>query len=495
MPHSFLFGHLLIAAKVAMKAPPDLANSLVPYMISLEHPEIAKHGYFYLDMWPVASQILAVSHPDMMVQFCQDTSFAKHTQMPFEFGPLTHGVDLVTSNGQHWKTWRSIFNPAFSSKNIQGYVPAMLEEYKVFRAKLEAYALNGKTIKMDQSTMALTVDIIGHAVLGADLHAQTTGCDIFDALKRQIALLLVDYSPEGLGKLLNPIRQFHIWNNNRIMKKGILPYILEGIRNEDRKEGSKTMHSLAVRSYRKEHSAVEGEIDSRWIDVAVDQFKMLLFAGHDTVSSTICFVLALLHFHPEEMAKVRQELEEVLGPDAAAGQDAIARTPEILNQLVYLNAVIKETLRLFGPVSGSVRQATEGQHIYHHETGKALPLWDLMLFSHQAQLHRDEKFWPRPHDFIPERFTAREGDELYPHKNTFRPFEMGSRNCIGQEFAMTELRLTLALSLLDMDFEPMYPKDGPKYFGTILYQTSPPEEITMHPKDGMPMKVSFRKKA
>ncbi len=330
---------------------------------------------------------------------------------------------------------------------------------------------------------------------GARLHAQTTGCEIFDALKRQIALLLVDYSPEGLSKLLNPVRPFRIWNNNRIMRKGVLPHILNGIRDHDRKEGSKTMHSLAVKSYRDEHSAAEGEIDARWVDVAVDQFKMLLFAGHDTVSSTFCFVTALLHFHPEELAKVRAELDEVLGSDSSVGQEAIARTPELLNRLTYLTAVIKETLRLFGPVSGSVRQAAEGQRIYHHESGEQLPLWDLMIFSHQAQLHRDERFWPRPHEFIPERFTAKDGDALYPHKNTFRPFELGSRNCIGQEFAMTELRLVLALALRDLDFEPMFPGDGPKYFGTVLYQSTPPEEITMHPRGGMPMKVSFRKRA
>lgn len=275
----------------------------------------------------------------------------------------------------------------------------------------------------------------------------------------------------------------------------MLPYILEGIRNQNEKSGSKTMHSLAVKSYRNEHSAEEGDIDAHWIDVAVEQFKMMLFAGHDTVSSTVCFVTALLHLHPEKSAKLCAELDEVLGPDLASAQAAIAQSPEILNRLTYLTAVIKETLRLFGPVSGTIRKAAEGQYLHHHETGQQLPLWDLMLFSHQAQLHRDEKFWPRPHEFIPERFTAKEGDELYPHKNTFRPFELGARNCIGQEFALTEMRLVLALTVRDLDFEPMYPKDGPKYFGSPLYQTTPSEEITMHPRDGMPMRVSFKKKA
>ena len=279
------------------------------------------------------------------------------------------------------------------------------------------------------------------------------------------------------------------------MKKEVLPYILDGIRNSNGKDLGKTMHSLAVKSYKSEHSAEEGEIDASWIDVAVNQFKMLLFAGHDTVSSTVCFVTGLLHFHPEKLAKLRAEIDEVLGPDLSSAQEAIAQSPEILNRLTYMTAVIKETLRLYGPVSGSIRQAAAGQHIFDPETGVQLPVWDLMLFSHQAQLHREEKFWPRPHEFIPERFTAKEGEDLYPHKNTFRPFELGSRNCIGQEFAMTEMRLVLALTVRDLDFEPVYPKDGPKYFGSPLYQTTPPEEITMHPKDGMPMKVSLRRKA
>lgn len=148
-----------------MKGPSDIAPALIPYLISTHNPETEKPGYFYLDMWPVSEQMIVMVHPDMMVQFCQEPSFAKHPQMPWEFGPFTHGVDLVTSNDQAWKTWRSIFNPGFSSKNIQTYVPAMLEEYNIFRTKLESFAATGEIFKMDQHAMALTVDIIGHAVL------------------------------------------------------------------------------------------------------------------------------------------------------------------------------------------------------------------------------------------------------------------------------------------------------------------------------------------
>ena len=62
------------------------------------------------------------------------------------------------------------------------------------------------------------------------------------------------------------------------MRNIVLPYILDGIRDTDRKEGSKTMHSLAVKSYLTEYSAEEGSINAEWINTAIDQFKMLLFA-------------------------------------------------------------------------------------------------------------------------------------------------------------------------------------------------------------------------
>jgi cytochrome P450 len=165
LPHSFLLGHLGIAARYTMRAPDDLATAMVPYFIADDNPEIRKYGYFYLDMWPVAHQMIVVHHPDIIAQFTQEPSFPKHLQLPWEFEPMSHGLDLVTSNGQHWKTWRSTFNPAFASKNIQTYIPVMLEEYNIFRSKLESFASKKETFKMDNHAMALTVDIIGHAVL------------------------------------------------------------------------------------------------------------------------------------------------------------------------------------------------------------------------------------------------------------------------------------------------------------------------------------------
>lgn len=130
-----------------------------------EYPEICKQGLVYFDAWPIAFPMLAVFHPDMMAQFCQDRSMPKHELMAYEFQYFTQCNDLVNQEGQAWKTWRSIFNPGFSTKNIMTLVPAMLEEIQVFKRWLNEVASSGQTVNLDHQCMKLTADVIGRAVL------------------------------------------------------------------------------------------------------------------------------------------------------------------------------------------------------------------------------------------------------------------------------------------------------------------------------------------
>lgn len=148
-----------------MKYPQDLDGQAMPLLVKEEYPEICKHGFHYLDLWPISQQMLTVWDPNLMVQYCQDNSLPKHSQMKFEFEPMTKGMDIVCSNGDHWKMWRSIFNPGFSAKNVTSLVPKILEEILIFRKWLEKAAESGETVKIDKQAMNLTVDVIGQAVL------------------------------------------------------------------------------------------------------------------------------------------------------------------------------------------------------------------------------------------------------------------------------------------------------------------------------------------
>jgi len=109
--------------------------------------------------------MLAVFHPDMMAQFTQETSLPKYKSMATEFRPFTQLNDLLTQEGQEWKTWRTIFNPGFSAKNLVSLVPQMIEEVLIFRDWLKDVAASGQVTKLEDQASKTTIDVIGRFLL------------------------------------------------------------------------------------------------------------------------------------------------------------------------------------------------------------------------------------------------------------------------------------------------------------------------------------------
>ncbi|KAK3940256.1 cytochrome P450 [Diplogelasinospora grovesii] len=515
LPHSYLLGHLPVVAKLTMKYPSDVFGGLVPHLLAKEYPEMAKHGLFYMDMWPITAPMLSVYHPDMMTQFCQDTSLPKAELLHYEFQPFTQCRDLLNLEGAEWKKWRSIFNPGFSARNIISLMPAFLEEIHVFTDHLKEAARTGEIIKMEDPAMKLTIDVIGRAVLGTRLHSQTKPSPFYEAMHRQVGWLIVDMTPPSILKLLNPLRPLIMWNNNRIMRNYLMPFIQQGItdyaRSRGEEAGPKTINSLATKAYLNEFKPTSPSgggggggahvIDSHFIDMALSQLKIFIFAGHDTTATTLSFAYHLLYKNPDKLAILRAEHDDVFGPDPTTAEGQLSSNPQLLNSLPYTQAVIKETLRMFPPV-GSVREGQRGFFLTHPDTKTRYPTEGWMLFSNSFSMQRSEEIWPRADEFLPERWlnnttTATPEDNgsglRSRYKNAYRPFELGPRNCIGQELAQLEMRAILVLTVRELDVESAYPDNAPELFGDKAYQVMVPKQITGHPKDGMPVRVRVRK--
>jgi cytochrome P450 len=280
-----------------------------------------------------------------------------------------------------------------------------------------------------------------------------------------------------------------MWNNNRIMRNHLLPHIRRSIAEQDKVQGYKTIASLAAKAHLQ--SSPVDHIDSQFIDIAIAQMKMFQFAGHDTTASTLCFAYHLLWTNPATLAKIRAEHDLVLGTDPSQAASRITASPPLLNKLPYTSAVIKETLRLFPPV-GTARQGQPNFSLVHPETGTRYPTAGFLLFGCSAAAHRSPAFWPRPDDFVPERWLAGEGDPLHVRKNAFRPFELGPRNCVGQELAQLELRAILALTVRELDVASAYDEGGSRVLGELAYHCMGPGEVTGHPSQGMPVRVTVR---
>ncbi|KAL8571092.1 hypothetical protein ACOMHN_010553 [Nucella lapillus] len=157
-----------------------------------------------------------------------------------------------------------------------------------------------------------------------------------------------------------------------------------------------------------------------------------LFEGFDTTTSALSWTLYSLARWPEHQIRVQQEVDTIL-----KGRDSDYILCEDLNSLPYMTACIKETIRNYSTVPFIERETMEpldiDGHIIPAGTFIGVQLWCL---------HHNPTVWDRPHDFLPERFLGDNVLKMDPFQ--FVPFSAGSRNCIGQNFAMNELKVMVA---------------------------------------------------
>jgi len=221
---------------------------------------------------------------------------------------------------------------------------------------------------------------------------------------------------------------------------------------------SKSVIDLALTAYLKQNPNISNSetINPLFKEIAINQMKLFLFSGHDTTSSTVCYILYLLSTHLHTLSLLRTEHNQILGPNPSDAATAITRDPHLLNKLPLTTATIKESMRLF-PAASTTRRGEPSFTITDPRTTLSYPASPDMLIwlvSHACQ--HDPAFWPRATEFLPERWLAKEGEELFPVAGAWRPFEQGPRACIGRELTMVELRVVLCLVARRFEFCAAY---------------------------------------
>ena len=184
-------------------------------------------------------------------------------------------------------------------------------------------------------------------------------------------------------------------------------------------------------------------LDPEFRAFATSQIRNSVFVGHESTSSTICYIPRLLATNPSALAQVRAEHERLLGPDSSTIPSLLTELAHLTNHLVYSTAIIKEALRLFPP-GGSSRAGSPSVDLTDDQ-GYRCPTKDTAaVFTIHPEMHRAPAYWNRPDDFLPERWLAECSAELQPMKEAHRALKIGPRNCVAHNFVMTELRVTMA---------------------------------------------------
>ena len=306
----------------------------------------------------------------------------------------------------------------------------------------------------------------------------------------------------NLWQRWHPIRPFVHWYNSRIMDAYVYQALSDRLETHTQQSNHASSNSVIDRSIQtylndlSKDGISAGEakaMDAATKELIVGQIKLFTFSGHDTTSASVCYSFYLLSKSPKDLDCIRAEHDRVFGASLDQAPIMISEDPHILNQLPFTLAVIKETLRLF-PVASSMRLGEPGFSV-SAEDGRSYPTEECVVWSSPHAIQRSPDFWPRPDEFLPDRWLVQPGHELHPIKGAWRPFEFGPRNCIGQELALLEMKLVLALVIRQFDFsmpyeewDQLHPRKGPKHVaGERAYQAA-----NGSPSEEMPCRVRLR---
>ncbi len=207
-------------------------------------------------------------------------------------------------------------------------------------------------------------------------------------------------------------------------------------------------------------SARDDEGNSLSVEELKDQVLLLLFAGHETLTSAIASFCLLLAQHPDVMAKVRAEQQQFPPTEPL--------TLEQLKQMTYLEQVLREVLRLVPPVGGGFRTVINACEFGGYEIPKG---WSVLYQINQT--HQDATVYPEPDRFNPDRFNSERSAKPF----SYVPFGGGLRECLGKEFARLEMKLFAARMIRECDWELLPNQD------LNLIRVPTP-----HPRDGLRVK-------
>ncbi|MGR8919093.1 MAG: cytochrome P450, partial [Gammaproteobacteria bacterium] len=346
-----------------------------------------------------------VTHGDCFTK--QSSAFARLA--------LVLGRGLLTTDGEEWRRHRRMIQPAFHKPRLAAYAPMMVEE----AARAADGWRAGETFDLGGAMAATTLRVVSRALFSHEV-AQDV-----NAITGAVAVLQDGFSRlDLLPRWLPTPRRLRA---RRAL--GAIDAVMYRLIAARRALEASTADVPDLLQMLLDARDAEGDGAGLTDTEIRDQLVTFYLAGHETTSHALTWTLYLLSQHPEVEARLYAELETVLGDRDPTFADVDA--------LVYAERVVRESMRLYPPVFAIARKTAGAARIgeYTVPAGSEVALW--FYFA-----HRDERWFPDPERFDPERFA--EGGGAERHRHAYLPFGGGARTCIGKTFATIEAVLILA---------------------------------------------------
>uniref|UniRef100_A0A182JM22 Uncharacterized protein n=1 Tax=Anopheles atroparvus TaxID=41427 RepID=A0A182JM22_ANOAO len=468
-PH-WLLGHL-------PEFPADDIPGIFERMVQL-HEE---YGQDLFNWGLLNDHMVIVSSPENV----EKVVMAKQTQksMIYEFIEPWLGRGLLISAGEKWFHRRKIITPTFHFKILEGFASVFNREVSVLVDRLRPYADSGQEFDIYEPISLYALDSICETSMGVSINAQHNPSNQYVRDVKRMSELILLRIFHLLGSFPRTFWTLmpNAWEQRKLIQR--LHDFTDSVIHSRRQQ------LLAAPEQRKDPTD-EDSLNSKkrhtfldlLLNVTVDgrplsdadireEVDTFMFEGHDTTTSGIAFTFYQLAKHPDIQEKLYQEIVDVLGADFRT----VPLSYGTLQSFPYLDMVVKESLRLLPPVSNIGRRLVEDIEM----NGVTVPAGtdiSIPIFV----IHRNPAVYPEPERFVPERFSEENTQRRGPYD--YMPFSIGSRNCIGQRYALMEMKITVVRMLAHYRILP----------GSAMCQMRLKTDLVLRPDKGIPIKLVLR---
>jgi len=363
------------------------------------------------------------------------------------------GNGLLTSEGEFWKKQRRIAQPAFHRSSMKKLLDIMIASTQ---QTIDSW--KGKSqVQVTDEMNFLTLDIVTKCLFGTKLET--------DYAKIQETITVEnEYLAERIMKPFKP----PFWvptSKNRAYRKARAyssSLILDIIKA--RQENPSEHHDLLSMLMNAEDEDTGEKMSNQQLK---DESITIFVAGHETTANALSWTFYLLTQHPEKLQLLQEEIDRVL-----QGKDPDFQN---LKELQYTQMVLEESMRLYPPAWTIVRKVANDTEMKGYTFKK-----ETRLILDVYMLHRHPDYWENPTHFKPERFESEQKKKR--HKYAYIPFGAGQRMCIGNNFAMMEMKIVLVMLL--QQFNVSLAANAP--------EVVPEPLITLRPKNGILMDICSR---
>ncbi|KAK3224822.1 hypothetical protein Dsin_004684 [Dipteronia sinensis] len=429
----------------------------LPFLGTHMHKTFTKLAGIYgpiYKLWFGSKLCVVVSSPSLAKELVrdQDTIFAN--RHPPVVAMVLHGGNDIAflPYGPEWRTLRKLFvSKMMSNASLDAcYALRKQEVKKILR---EVYNRSGKAIAIGELSFSASINVIQNILWGSTLQGQNM-THLGEELRESFAELMVLFGATNISDIFPMLSRFDIQGIAKRTKKIAIRFEnvidsaiersknLAAIRGAGNNDGKKDFLQIFLELQEHEDGATS---------FTMTQLKAMLMdiliGGTDTTTTMVEWTMAELMQHPKVMKKVQEELTEVVGTDGSVEEFHLPK-------LQYLDAVVKETMRLHPAVPLLVPRCPSRSTIVG---GYTIPKGSRIMLNVWA-IQRDPQLWDSPLEFRPERFlNSFENFDYLGNNFQYMPFGSGRRVCPG--IPLGERMLMFLLASFLHSFEWKLPND------------------------------------